>query len=100
MCRLYHHQGTTNRTWVYSGLIEDIPGWAITRFVHCYHHDQFRPKSGSGDQNKHIVPLVETVGWTATEVIAFVLHQILLLNNVFFLWDPTSYNSGRDDVNF
>ena len=59
-----------------TGLIEDIPGWAITRCIHCYHHDQFRPKSGSGDQNKQIVPLDETVGWTATE-------EILLLNNVF-----------------
>ena len=46
-------------------------GLFITQFIHCYHHDQFRPKSGSGDQNKQIVPLVETVGWTATEVIAF-----------------------------
>ena len=50
------------------GLIEVRAGLFITRFIHCYHHDQFRPKSGSGDQNKHIVPLVETVGWTATEV--------------------------------
>ena len=46
-------------------------GFVHDRFIHWNHHDQFRPKSGSGDQNKQTVPSVETVGCTATELIAF-----------------------------
>ena len=74
-----------------SGFIEVRVGWTISWYLLLYHQDQFRIKSGSGDQNKQIIPSAETLGWTATEN--------LCLNNIFFLWDPTSYNSGRGDVN-
>ena len=51
-----------------------------------------RPKSGSGDQNKQIVPSVETVGWTATEVIAFNTAEKPVGPYIL-------YNSGCDDAN-
>ena len=87
---LINGQGRPNCS-VPGRIIRRYSGLGQNRLIHWNHHYQFRPKSGSGDQNKQTVPSVETVGWTATRFYSWTL--------CFFLWDPTPYSSGRDDVN-
>ena len=58
-----------------SGFIEVRVGWTISWYLLLYHQDQFRIKSGSGDQNKQIVPSAETLGWTLDSDGGFMLEQ-------------------------